>query len=395
MTINNVDVNYTSLSIQESSLTQGVGAAGAGGALLAGGGVQQTQNASGDSGADFRARSIVVQPQLQQLQSQNPTQFKQLVSNIANQLQAASQQATGNQATFLSNLASKFQTAAQTGNLASLQPGGHGHHTQGTYNQQGQTPSALSWSKATRTRATRTAVLHCRRMLGTGTDNSTPNTTAKPHWHPCWVWAPATRPTARRTASISVNCLRASPMKFPRRRHHKELNREVSAIHATRPGTDPGCVALTLATDINCSASDSGSRSAVPPMMVCVRWKAIAGLKPSIRSVAGAGQQLTEALRGRVGVEHFREPASRHIELERSAPSRRTVSSSASPSVHRATTCLRWVKSLPLGRGKRTRFFCQVADHPADDLRGRAVHPPPLRTRETMGAITPASISRC
>jgi hypothetical protein len=68
---------------------------------------------------------------LQQLQSQDPTKFQQVVSTISAQLQtAAQQQGQTPLGTFLSNLASKFQSVASGGSLSQLQPHhrGHGHH---------------------------------------------------------------------------------------------------------------------------------------------------------------------------------------------------------------------------------------------------------------------------
>src|ERR1700683_4273940 len=47
---------------------------------------------------------------LQQLHTQNPTAFQQVVTQIVSQLQAAAQQAEGPQSTFQSNLAAKFQS---------------------------------------------------------------------------------------------------------------------------------------------------------------------------------------------------------------------------------------------------------------------------------------------
>ncbi len=137
MTVNNIDINYTSLSIQESSLTQGIGSVGAS-APQGGGTVQQTGSISPASGDSVRISGPgQLFSQLQRLQSQNPTQFKQLASEIATQLQTASQQSTGHQATVLSNLANQFQTASQTGSLSSLQQSHHSHHAHGTYNQLG------------------------------------------------------------------------------------------------------------------------------------------------------------------------------------------------------------------------------------------------------------------
>jgi hypothetical protein len=77
---------------------------------------------------------------LQQLQAQNPTNFQQVVSQIASQLQAAAQQAQGPQSDFLSNLAAKFQSVAGGGSLSQLQPQQHPHpnhqaFSQGTPNQ--------------------------------------------------------------------------------------------------------------------------------------------------------------------------------------------------------------------------------------------------------------------
>jgi hypothetical protein len=67
--------------------------------------------------------------QLQQLQSQNPAQFKQVTSEIATQLQSASARATGSDASFLANLATKFQTASATGDASSLKPAQFGPTT--------------------------------------------------------------------------------------------------------------------------------------------------------------------------------------------------------------------------------------------------------------------------
>jgi hypothetical protein len=69
--------------------------------------------------------------ELQNLQTSNPAEFKQVTADISTQLQAAAQQASGSQAQTLSSLASKFQQASQTGSLAPLQGGHHhggGHH---------------------------------------------------------------------------------------------------------------------------------------------------------------------------------------------------------------------------------------------------------------------------
>ncbi len=59
---------------------------------------------------------------LQQLQTQNPNAFQQVVSQIAGKLQTAAQQASGPSRTFLSNLAAQFQSVADGGSLSLLQP---------------------------------------------------------------------------------------------------------------------------------------------------------------------------------------------------------------------------------------------------------------------------------
>jgi hypothetical protein len=58
---------------------------------------------------------------LQQLQQQDPAKYTQVVTDIANKLQAAAQSATGDQKTFLTNLAAKFQNA-ENGDLSGFQP---------------------------------------------------------------------------------------------------------------------------------------------------------------------------------------------------------------------------------------------------------------------------------
>ena len=58
---------------------------------------------------------------LQQLQQQDPTQFKQVAGQLATSLQQASHQ-SGNDDGVLSQLANGFQQAAQTGQMPTLQP---------------------------------------------------------------------------------------------------------------------------------------------------------------------------------------------------------------------------------------------------------------------------------
>jgi hypothetical protein len=91
---------------------------------------------------DFSQVSQLFQD-LKQLETSNPTEFKQVTTDAANQLRAAASQTTDpQQAAFLNNLAERFQTAATTGNLSALEPSSsstsmsgdgngyrpHGHH---------------------------------------------------------------------------------------------------------------------------------------------------------------------------------------------------------------------------------------------------------------------------
>ena len=96
-------------------------------------------NASGTASTDTLNFSQVGQlfQELSQLQTSNPAEFKQVVTDAANKLTAAASQATDPaQAQFLTNLADKFQQAAQDGNMtpfeqsasASGASGAHGHH---------------------------------------------------------------------------------------------------------------------------------------------------------------------------------------------------------------------------------------------------------------------------
>jgi len=82
---------------------------------------------------------------LQQLQTQNPAQFTQVVSQIAAQLSAAAQQAQGPQANFLSNLASKFKSVANGGSLAQLEARQQSYEpVQQTYSQGAQGVAGLA-----------------------------------------------------------------------------------------------------------------------------------------------------------------------------------------------------------------------------------------------------------
>ena len=93
---------------------------------------------------------------LQQLQTSNPAEFKQILSDAAAKFSAAaSQQTNPTAANLLNNLASQFQAAASTGNLSALQPGaalghhGHHHHSGSSISTNG--PTASSTTNATTT----------------------------------------------------------------------------------------------------------------------------------------------------------------------------------------------------------------------------------------------------
>ena len=59
--------------------------------------------------------------QLQQLETQDPAKFKQVLTDVANQLTTAAKSATGTDQKVLTNLADKF-TKAAAGDLSALQP---------------------------------------------------------------------------------------------------------------------------------------------------------------------------------------------------------------------------------------------------------------------------------
>ncbi|MBN9118979.1 MAG: hypothetical protein J0I06_07435 [Planctomycetes bacterium] len=138
MNVSGVGADYTSLAItiQQSGLAQGVGVVATGNDPDGDGDVHSVGSPAGDSARISGPGQLF--SQLQQLQSQDPTKFKQVTADIATQLQTAAQQATGHQATFLTNLADKFQTASTTGDVSALRPPHHGHHAHATYNAQGQ-----------------------------------------------------------------------------------------------------------------------------------------------------------------------------------------------------------------------------------------------------------------
>ena len=101
--------------------------------------------------------------ELQQLQQQNPTEFQQIVSQIAKQLESAAQQAgQGQQGTLLSDLAQKFQNVANGGDLSQLLPSQPANAVEQTYGQSG---SVLTQAASTQTSAYRCIFKHFGRQL--------------------------------------------------------------------------------------------------------------------------------------------------------------------------------------------------------------------------------------
>lgn len=99
--------------------------------------------------------------ELQQLQTTNPTEFKQVLTDAATQFNAAAaQQADPAAASILSSIAGQFQNAASTGNLSALQPpaaneasgatsGAHrGHHHHHSESSSASTDSATAATPA-------------------------------------------------------------------------------------------------------------------------------------------------------------------------------------------------------------------------------------------------------
>lgn len=76
--------------------------------------------------------------ELQKLATSNPTEFKKITAEVAQQLQSAAQSSTDpGQANFLNQMASNFEKASQSGNFSDLFP-------QGSSNGSSQTAGSLS-----------------------------------------------------------------------------------------------------------------------------------------------------------------------------------------------------------------------------------------------------------
>ncbi len=136
-------------SIYTASQLQSINSLGSSSASSSAAGAGQT----GQSSANISPLAQLLSD-LQQLQAKSPDQFKQVVTQIASQLQAAAQQqGQTSQGQFLTDLAGKFQNVASTGDLSQLQPHHHhhGHHAHGAYNQSGQPVSSTTSNTSSQT----------------------------------------------------------------------------------------------------------------------------------------------------------------------------------------------------------------------------------------------------
>lgn len=127
-------VSATFYSVQQPGNAQPVGLATS---------PTQSADASGSTAGTGQDSASISGPgqlygNLQKLLAKDPDKFKQVVTQIANQLQSAAQQEGQDPVgQFLSKLADKFQNVANGGDLSRLQPHRHGHHAHQTYNQNG------------------------------------------------------------------------------------------------------------------------------------------------------------------------------------------------------------------------------------------------------------------
>ena len=93
-----------------------------------------SDSAAGTSDAQPAAKIEISQAgsffsKLEQLKTQDPEKLKQLLGDLASQLQSAAQASSGSEQQFLSKLADKFKEASASGDLTALHPHkGHGHH---------------------------------------------------------------------------------------------------------------------------------------------------------------------------------------------------------------------------------------------------------------------------
>jgi hypothetical protein len=131
MTISGVGRALNVLSASSLDPTQ---AAGRVTNLLAASGTSPLDSPTGSGSTGTSSAQIsgpgALLSKLQQLKTQDPAKFKQVLSDIATKLQTLAQQQGQNPSSqWLTKLADKFQTAANTGDLSALQPTAHqGHH---------------------------------------------------------------------------------------------------------------------------------------------------------------------------------------------------------------------------------------------------------------------------
>lgn len=120
------------------SLLSGAASAGSTNSTSTGAGAAVALSATPQDGNPQLSAFAQVLSTLQQLQQSNPTEYQQVTSQIATNLQTAAQTATtdGNttQAAQLTQLATDFTSASQNGTLPNIQDlaqamcGAHGHH---------------------------------------------------------------------------------------------------------------------------------------------------------------------------------------------------------------------------------------------------------------------------
>ncbi len=129
-----------------ASLAQSVQATKVAGGLSGGEGAGGLSGGEGGGGQSVSISGIgQLLSALQQLQSQSPDEFTQVVSKISSELQSeAQQQGPTSQGNALSDLATQFQNVANTGDLSLLQLRPHAHNGGvGAYGSNGQ-PAASS-----------------------------------------------------------------------------------------------------------------------------------------------------------------------------------------------------------------------------------------------------------
>jgi hypothetical protein len=111
--IQGVSSNQSILFLELSSITSSTGSNNSIGSTP-GGGLGASSSASISGPGQLFSN-------LQQLQSQNSTEFTQIVNQIASQIQSASQSVQGPLSQYLQSLSNSFQNVANTGDLNQLQ----------------------------------------------------------------------------------------------------------------------------------------------------------------------------------------------------------------------------------------------------------------------------------